>query len=101
MDPDDPVELAQDVTRLDCGAHSTKAGDGALVDDRRLLDVDLLETLDADFPCALLLEPQVEVRDLRDALLARLREVADAGGVEDQILDVFVLGEDRTDPLCL
>jgi len=101
VDPDDTVELAQDVTRLDGGAHSTEARDRAFVDDRSLLDVDLLEDLDAHLAGALLLEPEVEVGELRDALAALRFEVADTSGVEDQVLDVLVLAEDRTDPLGL
>jgi hypothetical protein len=99
VDPDDTVQLAQDVTRLHGGAASTEARDRAFVDNVGLLDVDLLEDTDAHLAGALLLQPEVEVRDLRDALLALGLEVADTRGVEDQVLDVLVLGEDRTDPL--
>jgi len=73
--------------------------DGALVDDCSLLDLDLHELRDADVLArTLLLKQRVEVSDLRH-LLAGF-EVADAGGVEDQVLDVLVFVEDRTDPLC-
>lgn len=100
VNADDTGELAQDVTRLDCRAASTKARDRALVDDRGLLDLDFLELLDLDALLVLLLEPDVEICDLRRALLALQLEVADTGGIENEVLDVLVLLEDRTDPLC-
>jgi len=101
VNANDTGDFAQDVTRRDSSTHSTKARNGALVDDRCLLDIDLFELLDLDALHVLLFEPHVEISDLRRALLALQLEVADAGGVENQVLNVFVLGEDRTDPLCL
>src|SRR5690606_26780133 len=99
MNADDTGDLAQDVTRLDCGAHSTKAGNAALVDNLRLLDVDFLELGDLDLLLALLLKPKVEIGDLRRLLAVLQLEVADTRGIEYEALDVVVLGEDRTDPL--
>ena len=100
MNADDTGELAQDVTRLDCCSASTKPGNRALVDNRGLLDVDFLETSNLRLALVLLLEPHVEIGNLRGLLGVLQLEVADTGGVKDQVLDVVVLLEDRTDPLC-
>jgi hypothetical protein len=98
---DDTVQLAQDVTRLDGGAHSTQAGDRQLEDLLGLRQFDLGEALDEDaLAGASLLESGVQLRDLRRLLAGEL-EVADTGGVELQVLDRLVLFEDRTDPRSL
>ena len=100
VDADDAVQLAQDLTGLDCSTASTKARYGDLKARIVLFELHFTQLADLDAAHVLLAKQGVDVHLAR--LVALLgRQVAVAGGVEDDVLDALVLLEDRTDPLCL
>jgi len=98
MNTDHTFDLAQGITCLDRGAHSTKPVDRHFEALVGLGELDFLQRCDLDaLGGALLLEQCVQPGDFRRLLAGQL-EIADAGGVEDQLLDALLVFQDRTDP---
>jgi hypothetical protein len=95
---DDALELAQDLTGLDAGTHSSQLGDAQFEHRFGLLDLDLLELGDLDRRDAALGQVLVQLRGIGRGALGCLEE-ADTRGVEGQVLDAAVFFQDRTDPV--